>query len=175
MTGGSRSWDSATSGHAFAAFITAREARFRVAAIFDRSPAVIGQRWQGIAVQDVADIERALAEADCNIAVIAVPAEEAPPIARRIAGLGMRAILNFAPIALDLHAPVIVRNIDLAGELSILTHRLSLDLLPEDGAYADRLRRAFPSHGAGRRARAACVSALRAWAKRWSRCAIIRR
>ncbi len=121
-------------GHAFAAFISAREARFRVAAIFDRSPAVIGQTWQGLAVQDVADIERGLAEADCNIGVIAVPAEEAPPIARRIAGLGVRAILNFAPIALDLHAPVIVRNIDLAGELSILTHRLSLDLLPGDGA-----------------------------------------
>ena len=124
-------------GHAFAAFISAREARFRVAAIFDRSPAVIGQTWQGLAVQDVADIERGLAEADCNIGVIAVPAEEAPPIARRIAGLGVRAILNFAPIALDLHAPVIVRNIDLAGELSILTHRLSLDLLP-------RRRRVMP-------------------------------
>ena len=34
-------------GHAFATFIIAREARFRVAAIFDQSPAVIGQHWQG--------------------------------------------------------------------------------------------------------------------------------
>lgn len=118
-------------GHAFASFITTREARFGVAAIFDRSPAVIGQSWQGIAVQDVVDIERALPEAGCNIAVIAVPADQAPPIARRIAGLGIRAILNFAPVALDLRAPVIVRNIDLAGEMSILTHRLTLDFFAE--------------------------------------------
>ncbi|HEU5480793.1 MAG TPA: redox-sensing transcriptional repressor Rex [Candidatus Tumulicola sp.] len=116
-------------GHAFASFITAREARFRVAAIFDRSPAVIGQVWQDIVVHDVAEIDRVLRESGCNIGVIAVPADEARPAAQRIAALGVRAILNFAPIALDLRAPVIVRNIDLAGEMSILTHRLTLDLL----------------------------------------------
>ncbi|HEY1653765.1 MAG TPA: redox-sensing transcriptional repressor Rex [Candidatus Tumulicola sp.] len=121
-------------GHAFAAFISAREARFRIAAIFDRSPAVIGQTWQGLAVRDVAEIERGLAEANCNVGVIAVPAEEARPVARRIVALGVRAILNFAPIALDLDAPAIVRNIDLAGELSILTHRLTLDRAAGEGA-----------------------------------------
>ncbi|HEY5425104.1 MAG TPA: redox-sensing transcriptional repressor Rex [Candidatus Tumulicola sp.] len=116
-------------GHAFASFIAAREARFGVAAIFDRSPAVIGQSWQGIAVRDVADIDCVLAETGCNVAVIAVPADAAQPIAQRLAGLGVRALLNFAPVALDVRPPAIVRNIDLAGELSILTHRLTQDLL----------------------------------------------
>ncbi|HKU82184.1 MAG TPA: redox-sensing transcriptional repressor Rex [Candidatus Tumulicola sp.] len=118
-------------GHAFASFIATREARFQVTAIFDRSPAVVGQRWQGIAVRDVADLERDLAGGRCNIAVIAVPAQDARPIARRIADLGVRAILNFAPIALDVRPPAIVRNIDLAGEMSILTHRLAFDLSAE--------------------------------------------
>jgi redox-sensing transcriptional repressor len=118
-------------GHAFASFITAREARFQVVAIFDRSPAVIGQSWQGISVEDVAEIDRVLGASDCNIGVIAVPADEARPIARKLAALGVRAILNFAPLALDVPEPVIVRNIDLAGEMSILTHRLTLDLFAE--------------------------------------------
>lgn len=114
-------------GHAFAAFITAREARFGVAAIFDQSPATIGQRWQDIRVHDVAELERVLPATECNIGVIAVPAEAARPIARRLVNLGVRALLNFAPITLDLRAPVVVRNIDLAGEMSVLTHRLSLE------------------------------------------------
>ncbi len=114
-------------GHAFAAFITAREARFRVAAIFDQSPAVIGQRWNDIPVESIEDLDRVLPASGCNIGVIAVPADAAQAIARRLAGLGMRALLNFAPIALDLRAPVIVRNIDLAGEMSVLTHRLSFE------------------------------------------------
>jgi redox-sensing transcriptional repressor len=113
-------------GHAFATFITAREMRFRVVAILDNSPAVIGQRWQGIVVQDVAQIEQIVRAAGCNIAVIAVPAEAAQASAERVADLGVRAILNFAPTPLHLREPIIIRNIDLAGEMSILTHRLSL-------------------------------------------------
>jgi len=114
-------------GHAFATFITAREKRFRVAAIFDRSPAVIGQEWQGITVHDIADMDSIVHDTACNIGVLAVPALAAQATAERLAGLGIRALLNFAPAPLHLHAPVIVRNIDLAGEMSILTHRLSVD------------------------------------------------
>jgi redox-sensing transcriptional repressor len=114
-------------GRAFAAFITARERRFHVAAIFDNSATVVGQAWQGIVVRDVAEMERTLPQTGCNIAVISVPAEAAQKIAQRVADLGLRAILNFAPMPLHLRGPVIVRNIDLAGEMAILTHRLSLE------------------------------------------------
>lgn len=114
-------------GRAFASFIAAREQRFNVAAIYDRAPDVIGQRWQGIAVRSVDEMERSLPETGCNIAVISVPAEAAQESAQRVADLGIRAILNFAPMPLDLRGSVIVRNIDLAGEMAILTHRLSLE------------------------------------------------
>jgi redox-sensing transcriptional repressor len=114
-------------GRAFAAFIAAREKRFNVAAIFDRSPAVVGQSWQDIVVHDASEMERVLAGAGCNIAVIAVPAEAAQESAQRVANLGVRAILNFAPTPLLLRGAVLVRNIDLAGEMAILTHRLSLE------------------------------------------------
>ncbi|HTA55346.1 MAG TPA: redox-sensing transcriptional repressor Rex [Candidatus Acidoferrales bacterium] len=114
-------------GRAFAAFITARERRFNVAAIFDRSPAVIGEAWQGIVVSDVAALEQLLPQTGCNIAVISVPAEAAQTIALRVADLGLRAILNFAPAPLEVGGRAIVRNIDLAGEMAILTHRLSLE------------------------------------------------
>lgn len=124
-------------GHAFATFITAREARFHVAAIFDRSPSVIGQVWQGIRVDDVADAARVLCAAECNIGVIAVPAPAAQESAELLATLGVRAILNFAPTPLHLPSrdnapPVIVRNIDLAGEMSILTHRLTVGPLEDE-------------------------------------------
>lgn len=114
-------------GHAFATFVAAREERFKVAAIFDRSPAVIGQVWQDTPVHDVNDLDSILSTAGCNIGVIAVPAHEAQPVAERLAAQGVRALLNFAPTSLRLREPVIVRNIDLAGELSILTHRLTFD------------------------------------------------
>jgi redox-sensing transcriptional repressor len=114
-------------GHAFATFVAAREERFKVAAIFDRSPAVIGHVWQDTPVHDVSDLENVLSTTDCNIGVIAVPADAAQPVAERLAAQGVRALLNFAPASLRLREPVIVRSIDLAGELSILTHRLTFE------------------------------------------------
>lgn len=112
-------------GHAFATFVAAREEHFKVAAIFDRSPAVIGQMWQETPVHDISELEPVLANADCNIGVIAVPAAAAQGVAERLVRQGVRALLNFAPAPLHLRTPVIVRNIDLAGELSILTHHLA--------------------------------------------------
>lgn len=114
-------------GHAFATFITAREERFKIVAIFDRSPAVIGTKWQGVTVRDVSEMEAVLAEVNCNIGVLAVPADAAQESGQRLAQLGIRALLNFAPASLHFREPVMVRNIDLAGELSILTHRLSFE------------------------------------------------
>jgi redox-sensing transcriptional repressor len=114
-------------GHAFATFITAREARFRVTAIFDCSGALIGQAWQGITVTDVANLEDTVADAGCNVGVLAVPASSAQECAVRLAGAGVKAIMNFAPVRLRLQAPVLVRNVDLAGEMAILTHHLTGD------------------------------------------------
>jgi redox-sensing transcriptional repressor len=112
-------------GHALATFITSRESRFKIAAIFDRAPDVIGTAWQGIVVADITDMERIVQNAGCNIGVIAVPASAAQASAQRLAAAGVRAILNFAPTSLHLRPPVIVRNIDLAGEMSMLTHWLT--------------------------------------------------
>lgn len=112
-------------GHALATFITSRESRFKITAIFDRSKDVIGTTWQGIVVSDITDMERIVQDAGCNIGVIAVPAAAAQASAQRLAAAGVRALLNFAPTTLHLREPVIVRNIDLAGEMSILTHWLT--------------------------------------------------
>ena len=112
-------------GHALATFITAREERFKVSAIFDVSPQVIGQQWQGVRVEDSTELEARLPAARCDIGVLAVPSAAAQHEAERLAGAGVSAILNFAPATLKLRAPVMVRNIDLAAEMAILTHRLS--------------------------------------------------
>jgi len=112
-------------GHAFATFIAAREERFKVSAIFDVSPGVVGQEWHGIRVHDVRDLESVLRDTPCNIGMLAVPAASAQRQGERLAAAGAGAILNFAPTVLRVDRNVIVRNIDLAGEMSILTHRLS--------------------------------------------------
>jgi redox-sensing transcriptional repressor len=112
-------------GHALATFLEYREEKFHIAAIFDRDPALVGTSWHGVAISDVADIESLLPALRCGIAIIAVPAEAAQDVAERLTRAGVGALLNFAPTSLTLARTVAVRSIDLASELSILTHHLS--------------------------------------------------
>ena len=54
------------------------------------------------------------------IGVIATPANSAQDVADALVGAGVRAILNFAPVALALPEGVACRSVDLATELHVL-------------------------------------------------------
>lgn len=112
-------------GHALASFLEYREEKFKIAAIFDNDPALVGTRWHGLTIKHVDELEQVLPALNCGIGIVTVPAPAAQGTAERMVAAGVGAILNFAPATLKLHARVAVRTIDLASELSILTHHLA--------------------------------------------------
>ncbi|MDQ6766851.1 MAG: redox-sensing transcriptional repressor Rex [Candidatus Eremiobacteraeota bacterium] len=112
-------------GHALATFLEFREEKFHIAAIFEADPHLIGSTWHGVSIRDVGELETVLPALDCGIGIIAVPAGAAQRVAERLVAAGVGALLNFAPTNLALAPTVAVRTIDLASELSILTHHLS--------------------------------------------------
>ena len=112
-------------GHALATFLEYREEKFHIAGIFDIDRALVGTRWRGVRISHVDDLEKVLPVLKCSIGLITVPAPAAQSVASRLAACGITAILNFAPVELKLPSSVNVRSIDLASELSILTHYLS--------------------------------------------------
>ncbi len=59
-----------------------------------------------------------------KIGIITVPKEEAQKIAERLILYGVKAILNFAPLKLNLPGEVIIKDVDLSCQLACLTHYL---------------------------------------------------
>ena len=98
---------------------------FDIVAIFDADPAKIGRQWNGLAVQDIANLETELARQPVDMAVLVTPAEAAQPVADRLVRLGVRAILNFAPLQLSVPAEVVVKTVNLALELETLSYALT--------------------------------------------------
>jgi len=111
-------------GHALATFLEYREEKFHIAAIFDVAKALVGTRWHGVRISHVDDMEKVLPALECSMGVVTVPPDAAQSVAERLTACGIGALLNFAPTKLKLPARVAVRTIDLASELSILTHHL---------------------------------------------------
>ena len=57
-----------------------------------------------------------------TIGVIATPAEVAQRVCDRLTAVGVRSILNFAPVVLTVPPGINVRKVDLAVELQILSY-----------------------------------------------------
>ena len=102
-----------------------RQRGFDIVAIFDVDPAKIGREWNGLVVQDSAELETALAHEKIDMAVLVTPGEAAQPLADRLVALGVKAILNYAPVTLNVPHDVVVKTVNLALELETLSYELT--------------------------------------------------
>jgi redox-sensing transcriptional repressor len=95
---------------------------FRIVALLDPDPALIGRTVVGVQIRDLADLEETIARTGARIAVIAVPPSGAQRLCDRLVANGITSILNFAPTALTVPPEVNLRKVDLGQELQILAY-----------------------------------------------------
>jgi redox-sensing transcriptional repressor len=97
---------------------------FKVRMIFDNDPNKIGQTIGEFVIQDYATLKEKIAEAGIKIAMIAVPANLAQEVANNLVEAGVKAILNYAPISLNVPPGVRVQYIDPSIHLQRMTYYL---------------------------------------------------
>lgn len=93
---------------------------FRVAALFDADPEVVGDTIAGLNVEHIDELEAVIKRRGVSIVVLATPAEAAQEVCDRVISVGVTSILNFAPVVLSVPDGVDVRKVDLSIELQIL-------------------------------------------------------
>jgi redox-sensing transcriptional repressor len=98
---------------------------FDIVAIFDSDPAKIGRQWNGLTIRDIATLESEFARRPIDMAVLVTPAESAQPVTDRLVALGIKAVLNFAPVQLVVPDDVVVKTVNLALELETLSYALA--------------------------------------------------
>jgi redox-sensing transcriptional repressor len=107
-------------GHALANYGGFASRGFRVAAVFDSDPLVVGTEIAAQIVRHSDQIESVIARHGVSIGVIATPAAAAQGVCERLVAAGITSILNFAPVVLNVPSGVDVRKVDLSIELQIL-------------------------------------------------------
>ncbi len=95
-----------------------------IVALFDGDPTKIGQVVNGLTIQSTDDIERVVAAQQIQLAIVAVPAPHAQAVTDRLVAAGVEAILNYAPVVLQVPDGVWVRNIDPVTVLHSMTFYL---------------------------------------------------
>lgn len=97
---------------------------FHIAYVFDSAPKRIGQQIGDFKVHAVDDMQRIIRENDIKLAMIAVPAENAQAVADQLIEAGIRGILNYAPINLNVPDGIQVQYIDPVVHLQRMTYYL---------------------------------------------------
>lgn len=97
---------------------------FRVAALFDSDPKKIGERIDDLVVMDMEQLPDEIRRQGIKVAMVAVPAEAAQAAVNQLVQVGVRAILNYAPITLAVPPGVYVQYIDPVAHLQHMTYYL---------------------------------------------------
>ena len=121
-------------GRALAAYGGLAPRGFEVVALVDTDPALVGTEVEGLTVRRLCDLDPARTLLD--VGVITTPAEAAQEVADVLVGMGVRSILNFAPVVLRVPEDVHVRAVDLSTELQILAFHEHQRLLAGAGEEA---------------------------------------
>lgn len=115
-------------GKALALYTGFVKRNFRVAALFDKNPEVIGTVFneESGKILSIETLPQIVKERNIEIVILAVPAKAIKEIYDYVLLSGVKAVLNFAPFKLISTKEVDVHNVDLTTELESLSYRLAL-------------------------------------------------
>ena len=114
-------------GSALALYQGFNDRGFKVCAILDTNPDIIGRKLTDISVEPLEMLKERVNHYDIKVGIITVPAQAAQEVTDKLVEAGVKAILNFSPEVLRVPAGVMLRNVDLSVNLEVLSFNLSFN------------------------------------------------
>jgi redox-sensing transcriptional repressor len=103
---------------------------FRFVALFDKDPAVIGQKFDGQTVRNLTDMAKVFQSQRIELGLLAVPSDSAQMVADSLVSAGVKGLLNFAPVVVRVPAEVSLVAVDLTVQLEQLAFHVHTSSVP---------------------------------------------
>ena len=111
-------------GHALARYNGLANRGFHISMVFDNDPQKIGQKVGDYEIFDTATLVEKIKQNKIKVAMLTVPASSAQEITDLLVRAGIKAILNYAPISLNVPSGVRVQYTDPVTHLQRMTYYL---------------------------------------------------
>lgn len=112
-------------GQALANYPWFQNKGFKISAMFDANPKVIGTKFKDIEILNIANIKEYVENHNVKIVIIATPKDNAQDVVDQIADTKVEGIWNFAPVDLDVPERIIVENAHLSDSLFVLSYMIN--------------------------------------------------
>ena len=90
---------------------------FRIVAIFDVDPALVGREFGGVRVRELSELAEIVEEEDVVVGVLAVPSDAAQGVADRLVDAGVKIVFNYSEALLHVPPDVTVHTSSPAVDL----------------------------------------------------------
>jgi redox-sensing transcriptional repressor len=111
-------------GHALARYNGFVNRGFHVTMLFDNDPKKVGQKLNDLEIYSTNTIAEKVKQNKIKVAMLTVPASAAQEVTDQLVKAGVKAIVNYAPIHLNVPKDVHVQHIDPATHLQRMTFYL---------------------------------------------------
>lgn len=111
-------------GHALAHYEEFNKRGFHVSMVFDNDPKKIGRKVGDFEVLDSANLAEKIRSQKIKVAMLCVPASSAQEAADQLVKAGIKAILNYAPISINVPEDVKVQYVDPVTHLQRMMYYL---------------------------------------------------
>jgi redox-sensing transcriptional repressor len=102
-----------------------RSQGFYLAAAFDSDATKHGRRLGTVVVRPLEDLAEVAQEQHLSMAILAVPAGEAQSAVETVVAAGIKGILSFAPVKLQVPSGIALETVDLSIEIEHLAYLLT--------------------------------------------------
>ena len=99
---------------------------FEIVGLFDTDPSKVGQSVAGLRIEPLNQLKESVPRYRAELGILTVPSEAAQAVANQMVQAGLRGVMNFAPVLLDLPKGVQVVTVDLAIQLEQLAFAVHL-------------------------------------------------
>ncbi len=112
-------------GQAIARYSGFGEKGIHIVGLFDVDPHKVGTEFAGLTIRHVDELPMVAREHQVRMAIVAVSAEHAQEVVELLVKAGVEAILNYAPVIVQVPTGVWVRHIDPVSLLHSMTYYLA--------------------------------------------------
>lgn len=127
-------------GQALALYPGFAQYGLKIIVLFDNDPDKVGTRVGTLEVLPVEKLSNLVERMKIRIGILTTPPEVAPAVAQEMVTGGIKAIWNFTAARFDVPADVMVRNVDLAPEVAVMSHYIkSWSITAHSGHHPDDL------------------------------------
>ena len=113
-------------GHALANYRGFQHRGYRIDCVFDSDPQKVGLRAGEMVVQDIVELKETIERHNISIAILAVPVDVAQDMTDALVAAGIKAILSYVPIHLNVPEGIQISYSDPVMRLQRMTYYLPL-------------------------------------------------